>query len=125
MENKQAVAVAVGVGAVGTALAYLGYSAYQKKDKVADVETTQTEAKSSWLSNLWKKSEEKESLYNEVDGVEDVQLKEALKEETNVKISATKKNSISGHMVVNGQRRPRQGEIVTCKQAPRRGKFLV
>ena len=31
MENKQAVAVAVGVGAVGTALAYLGYSAYQEK----------------------------------------------------------------------------------------------
>ena len=28
MENKQAVAVAVGVGAVGTALAYLGYSVY-------------------------------------------------------------------------------------------------
>tara|TARA_B100001173_G_C15508640_1_gene346254 strand:+ start:147 stop:497 length:351 start_codon:yes stop_codon:yes gene_type:complete len=96
MENKQAVAVAVGVGAVGTALAYLGYSAYQKKDKVADVETTETEVKSSWLSNLWNKSEEKESLYNEVDGVEDVQLKEALKEETNVKISATKKNSAWG-----------------------------
>ena len=57
MENKQAVAVAVGVGAVGTALAYLGYSAYQKKDKVADVET-ETEVKSSWLSNLWNKSDE-------------------------------------------------------------------
>ena len=28
MENKQAVAIAVGVGAVGTALAYLGYSVY-------------------------------------------------------------------------------------------------
>jgi len=75
MENKQAVAVAIGVGAVGTALAYLGYSAYQKKDKVDD---------------------EKESLYNEVDGVDDVQLKEAIKEETNVKISATKKNSAWG-----------------------------
>ena len=75
MENKQAVAVAIGVGAVGTALAYLGYSAYQKKDKVAD---------------------EKESLYNEVDGVDGVQLKQAIKEETNVKISATKKNSAWG-----------------------------
>ena len=96
MENKQVVAVAVGVGAVGTALAYLGYSAYQKKDKVADVETTETEAKSSWLSNLWNKSDEKESLYNEVDGVEDVQLKEAIKEETNVKIKAAKANSAWG-----------------------------
>lgn len=75
MENKQAVAVAIGAAAVGTALAYLGYSAYQKKDKVVD---------------------EKESLYNEVDGVDDVQLKEAIKEETNVKISATKKNSAWG-----------------------------
>ena len=96
MENKQAVAVAVGVGAVGTALAYLGYSAYQKKDKVADVETTETAVKSSWLSKLWNKSEEKEMLYKEGDGVEDVQLKEALKEETNVKRSATKKNSAWG-----------------------------
>jgi len=95
MENKQAVAVAVGVGAVGTALAYLGYSAYQKKDKVADVET-ETEVKSSWLSNLWNKSEEKESLYNQVDGADDVQLKEAIKEERNVKMSATKKNSAWG-----------------------------
>ena len=28
MENKQAVAVAVGVGAVGTVLIYMGYSVY-------------------------------------------------------------------------------------------------
>ena len=33
MENKQAVAVAVGVGAIGTALAYLGYSAYHGSRK--------------------------------------------------------------------------------------------
>tara|TARA_B100000035_G_scaffold99064_3_gene84038 strand:+ start:150 stop:506 length:357 start_codon:yes stop_codon:yes gene_type:complete len=100
MENKQAVAVAVGVGAVGTALAYLGYSAYQKKDKLAEVETEQIEEKASWLSNLWNKSDEKESLYNEVDEEEktdDVQLKAALKEEeANIKIKAAKSNSAWG-----------------------------
>lgn len=99
MENKQAVAVAVGVGAVGTALAYLGYSAYQKKHKVADVETEQIEEKALWLSNLWNKSDEKESLYNEVDEeekIDDVQLKEALKEEANIKIKAAKSNSAWG-----------------------------
>ena len=32
MERNQAIAVAVGVGAVGTALAYLGYSAYHQND---------------------------------------------------------------------------------------------
>ena len=35
MESKQAVAVAVGVGAVGTALAaYLGYSAYNNNQDI-------------------------------------------------------------------------------------------
>ena len=99
MENKQAVALAVGVGAVGTALAYLGYSAYQKKDKVAEVEREEIENKASWLSNLWNKSEEKKNLYNEVDKdekMDDVQLKEALREEENMKIKAAKSNSAWG-----------------------------
>jgi len=37
MENKQAVAVAVGVGAVGTALAYLGYSVYNKNEVISNL----------------------------------------------------------------------------------------
>ena len=98
MENKQAVAVAVGVGAIGTALAYLGYSAYHKNSDIAHIEG-ESQKKSSWLDNLWNKSNEKESLYNEVDEegkTDDVQLREALKEEKNIKIAAQKKNSAWG-----------------------------
>ena len=72
MENKQAVAVAVGVGAVGTALAYLGYSAYHGSKKESD----------------------KVNLYN--DEEKDVQLEAALKEEENTKLAAKRKNSAWG-----------------------------
>jgi hypothetical protein len=79
MENKQAVAVAVGVGAIGTALAYLGYSAYHGS----------------------KKERNDNDLYNEVDKEEndkkkDVQLEEAIKEEENMKLAAKRKNSAWG-----------------------------
>ena len=93
MDNKQVVAVAVGVGAIGTALAYLGYSAYHKKSVESEVNEEEKVKKSTWLSKLWDKSDEKKSLYNEVD---DVQLKEAIKEEENIKLAATKKNSAWG-----------------------------
>jgi|TARA_B110000971_G_scaffold221334_1_gene268038 hypothetical protein len=91
MENKQAVAVAVGVGAVGTALAYLGYSVYNKNEDISnlteDVSNLTEEVTKPWWSNLWTNSNTEASMYNEVDEVgETVQLKEALKEEKNVKI---------------------------------------
>jgi len=91
MENKQAVAVAVGVGAVGTALAYLGYSVYNKNEDISnlteDVSNLTEEVTKPWWSNLWTNSNTEPSMYNEVDEVgETVQLKEALKEEKNVKI---------------------------------------
>jgi len=94
MENKQAVAVAVGVGAVGTALAYLGYSAYHNKNKLTHIEEPKEEA--SWLDNLWSNSNNEKSLYNDEEK-EDPQLKSALKEEEeNIKITAQKKNSAWG-----------------------------
>jgi len=91
MENKQAVAVAVGVGAVGTALAYLGYSVYNKNEDISnltdDVSNLTEEVTKPWWSNLWTNSNTEPSIYNEVDEVDEtVQLKEALKEEKNVKI---------------------------------------
>ena len=91
MENKQAVAVAVGVGAVGTALAYLGYSVYNKNEDISnlteDVSNLTEEETTPWWSNLWTNSNTEPSMYNEVDKVDEtVQLKEALKEEKNVKI---------------------------------------
>jgi|SaaInlV_150m_DNA_3_1039698.scaffolds.fasta_scaffold38165_2 hypothetical protein len=91
MENKQAVAVAVGVGAVGTALAYLGYSVYNKNEDISnlteDVSNLTEEVTKPWWSNLWTNSNTEPSMYNEVDKVDEtVQLKEALKKEKNVKI---------------------------------------
>jgi hypothetical protein len=91
MENKQAVAVAVGVGAVGTALAYLGYSVYNKNEVISnlteDVSNLTKEETTPWWPNLWTNSNTEPSMYNEVDKVDEtVQLKEALTEEKNVKI---------------------------------------
>ena len=76
MENKQAVAVAVGVGAVGTALAYLGYSAYNKND---DIKNLVEDENKSWFGSLWSNSNTEESLYNEVDEVEKTDLDESIK----------------------------------------------
>ena len=84
MESKQAVAVAVGVGAVGTALAaYLGYSAYNNNQDISNLAEAQN---NSWWANLWANSNTAgETLYNEVD--DGPQLKAALNEEgKNVKV---------------------------------------
>tara|TARA_B110000285_G_C15119667_1_gene616329 strand:- start:2289 stop:2678 length:390 start_codon:yes stop_codon:yes gene_type:complete len=108
MENKQAVAVAVGVGAMGTALAYLGYSVYNKNEDISNLteevsnltdevsNLTEEEAK-PWWSNLWTNSNTEPSMYNEVDeplkeAVKEV-VKEAVKEEKNVKIALEKKET--------------------------------
>ena len=93
MENKQAVAVAVGVGAVGTALAYLGYSVYNNNDDISNLAEAQN---NSWWANLlWSNSNtESPELYNDIGKEDGVQLKEVLKEEEgkNVKIE-TKANA--------------------------------
>lgn len=87
MESKQAVAVAVGVGAVGTALAaYLGYSAYNTNQDIANLAEAQN---NSWWANLWSNSntDEGSSLYNDETSEDSPQLKVALEEEgKNVKI---------------------------------------
>ena len=89
MENKQAVAVAVGVGAVGTALAaYLGYSAYNNNQDIANLAEAQN---NSWWANIWSNSNTEEdstsTLYNDETTDDGPQLKAALSEEgTNVKI---------------------------------------
>ena len=87
MESKQAVAVAVGVGAVGTALAaYLGYSAYNTNQDIANLAEAQN---NSWWANLWSNSntDEDSVLYNDETTDDSPQLKAALNEEgKNVKI---------------------------------------
>ena len=86
MESKQAVAVAVGVGAVGTALAaYLGYSAYNTNQDIANLAEAQN---NSWWANLWSNSNtEEESELVDTGNADGPQLKVALEEEgKNVKI---------------------------------------
>ena len=87
MDSKQAEAVAVGVGAVGTALAaYLGYSAYNTNQDIANLAEAQN---NSWWANLWSNSntDEGSSLYNDETSEDSPQLKVALEEEgKNVKI---------------------------------------
>jgi len=80
MENKQAVAVAVGVGAVGTALAYLGYSVYNNN---ADIENLAEAQNNSWWAELWSNSNtDEESVLSPVGNADGPQLKAALQEET-------------------------------------------
>ena len=79
MENKQAVAVAVGVGAVGTALAYLGYSVYNNN---ADIENLAEAQNNSWWAELWSNSNtDEETVLSHVGNTDGPQLKAALKEE--------------------------------------------
>ena len=85
MENKQAVAVAVGVGAVGTALAYLGYSVYNNN---ADIDNLAEAENNSWWGNLWSNS----NTSVEVPG-SDVQVEEAIKEEEAVNKKVEKKEA--------------------------------
>jgi ABC-type phosphate transport system substrate-binding protein len=60
MEKNQALAVAAGVGAVGTLVGYLGYS-YLKNNEVdvekedLDVEETVSEKKEQTLTSMWSK----------------------------------------------------------------------
>lgn len=83
MENKQAVAVAVGVGAMGTVLAYMGYSVYN-----SNKDTDNLVVKNSWWGNMWKNTESPDELYND----------ETKETEThkNVKLQAVKKSSAWG-----------------------------
>ena len=82
MENKQAVAVAVGVGAVGTALAYLGYSVYNNN---ADIENLAESQNNSWWAELWSNSNtDGESELSSVGDADEPQLEAALKEEAKV-----------------------------------------
>ena len=85
MENKQAVAVAVGVGAVGTALAYLGYSVYNNN---ADIDNLVESQNNSWWANVWSNSN---TVTEEVE--KDVQLEEAIKEEEAVNKKVEKKET--------------------------------
>ena len=85
MENKQAVAVAVGVGAVGTALAYLGYSVYNNNQDIDNLAESQNE---SWWGNLWSNSNTSEELPGN-----DVQVEEAIKEEEAVNKKVEKKEA--------------------------------
>lgn len=91
MENKQAVAVAVGVGAVGTALAYLGYSVYNNN---ADIENLAESQNNSWWADLWSNSntdgETEVSPASDTDGP---QLKAALNEEAKVENDVKKEET--------------------------------
>ena len=55
MERNQAISVAVGVGAVGTALAYLAYSYANTEDDTANIKDN-TKENSSWFNNLFENS---------------------------------------------------------------------
>lgn len=83
MENKQAVAVAVGVGAVGTVLAYMGYSVYN-----SNKDTDNLVSKKSWWETVWKSTESPIELYND-----ETKEQESPK---NVKLQAVKKSSAWG-----------------------------
>ena len=85
MENKQAVAVAVGVGAVGTALAYLGYSVYNNN---ADIDNLAESQNNSWWANVWSNSNTSVEVPSS-----DVQVEEAIKEEDAVNKKIEKKEA--------------------------------
>jgi len=55
MERNQAISVAVGVGAVGTALAYLGYSYYNKETDTANL-VEEPKQQTAWWNNLFENS---------------------------------------------------------------------
>jgi len=54
MERNQAISVAVGVGAVGTALAYLAYSYSNPEDDTANIKDTKEN--SGWFNKLFENS---------------------------------------------------------------------
>ena len=55
MERNQAISVAVGVGAVGTALAYLGYSYYNKETVDTNL-VEEPKQQTAWWNNLFENS---------------------------------------------------------------------
>ena len=55
MERNQAISVAVGVGAVGTALAYLAYSYSNTEDDTANIKETKKD-NSTWMNALFENS---------------------------------------------------------------------
>ena len=60
MEKNQALAVAAGVGAVGTLVGYLGYSYLKNNEPVieredSDVEETLSDKKEQTLTTMWSK----------------------------------------------------------------------
>ena len=73
MEKGQAIKVAVGVGAVGTALAYLGYSYYNQEPDTANI-TAESETKTFW-NELWSNSNTEEGKDNVDEGQEMKDLK--------------------------------------------------
>tara|TARA_B100000035_G_scaffold167826_1_gene143209 strand:+ start:518 stop:832 length:315 start_codon:yes stop_codon:yes gene_type:complete len=104
MENKQAVAVAVGVGAVGTLLAYMGYSVYN-----SNKDTDNLVAKKSWWENMWKKNTGNPiELYNDETKETDTPK--------NVKLQAVKKSSAWGkfwhnsHVEMNKEDKSNEGD---------------
>ena len=88
MENKQAVAVAVGVGAVGTLLAYVGYSVYN-----SNKDTDNLVSKKSWWKTVWRKDQENNVLYNDISKENDNQ--------ENIKLQALRKSSAWGKFWAN------------------------
>jgi len=55
MERNQAISVAVGVGAVGTALAYLGYSYYNNETDTVNL-VEEPKQQTAWWNNLFENS---------------------------------------------------------------------
>lgn len=55
MERNHALSVAVGVGAVGTALAYLGYSYYSKEKNTVSL-TENHEQQTAWWNSIFENS---------------------------------------------------------------------
>ena len=55
MEKNHALSVAVGVGAVGTALAYLGYSYYSKEKNTVNL-TENHEQQTAWWKSIFENS---------------------------------------------------------------------
>ena len=76
MERNQAISVAVGVGAVGTALAYLGYSYYNKESDTANL-VEEPKQQTAWWNNLFENSntvtQDDNTLYTEKVSTETVE----------------------------------------------------
>ena len=88
MEKGQAIKVAVGVGAVGTALAYLGYSYYNQESDTANI--TAEDEKNSWLEGLWSNSNTEEDE-SENESIESVSF---ISQPAKKKLIKTKKESV-------------------------------